>query len=54
MALPGVKCEVSNCKFWQQGQHCNAVDIEVKVDQGQNNARTSDQTNCHTFMPQSS
>ncbi|MDT8900131.1 DUF1540 domain-containing protein [Anaeroselena agilis] len=51
MTLPGVKCTVSNCKFWQQGERCNASAIEVNVDGGSSNAHASDQTNCHTFAP---
>ncbi len=51
MALPGVKCTVQSCKFWKQGEHCDASAIEVNVDGGGMNARQSDQTNCHTFMP---
>ncbi len=51
MALPGIKCKVANCKFWGSGEQCDASAIEVNVDQGQNNARKSDDTNCNTFMP---
>lgn len=54
MALQGVKCRVSNCKFWQQGEHCDASTIEVNVDQGLSNPRSCDQTNCHTFAMKSS
>jgi hypothetical protein len=51
MPLPGVKCSVQSCKFWQQGYHCDASAIEVNVDGGGNQARQSEQTNCHTFAP---
>lgn len=49
MALPGVKCTVSSCKYWDS-QRCSASAIEVNVDGGGNQARASEQTNCHTFM----
>jgi len=53
MALSGVKCKVSNCNYWQQGERCNASAIEVDIDSGSSSARTSDQTNCHTFIVKS-
>lgn len=49
MAIQGVKCRVANCKFWQQGEQCDASIIEVNVDQGQSNPQSCDQTSCHTF-----
>ncbi|MEN6566381.1 MAG: DUF1540 domain-containing protein [Veillonellales bacterium] len=49
MALQNVKCKVSSCKFWQQGERCDASAIEVSTDGDGNSAYTSDQTNCHTF-----
>jgi hypothetical protein len=54
MSLPGVKCKVSNCNYWQQGERCDASAIEVAIDGGLSNARNSDQTNCHTFKAKSS
>ena len=51
MTLPGVKCKVQSCKFWKQGEHCDASAIEVSVDGGGMQARQSEQTNCHTFAP---
>ena len=54
MSLSGVKCKVSSCKYWQQGEHCDASGIEVSVDGGGTNARSSAQTNCHTFAPKMS
>ncbi|MDR3565143.1 MAG: DUF1540 domain-containing protein [Negativicutes bacterium] len=53
MSLQGVKCKVSNCNYWQQGERCNASAIEVDVDGGASNARNSEQTNCHTFAAKS-
>lgn len=54
MALSGVKCKVSNCRHWKQGEHCDASAIEVNVDGGGTSARQSDQTNCHTFQSKQS
>lgn len=51
--LPGVKCTVSSCKYWQSGERCDASAIEVNVDGGGSSAGKSEQTNCHTFMPKS-
>lgn len=51
--LPGIKCTVSSCKFWQSGNHCDASSIEVNVESAGSNARQSDDTNCHTFAPKS-
>lgn len=50
MTLPGVKCSVQNCKFWKSAYQCDASAIEVNVDGGGQNARQSEQTNCHTFQ----
>jgi hypothetical protein len=47
--LSGVKCTVSNCKYWQTGEHCEASAIEVNVDGGGKSAKQSEQTNCKTF-----
>jgi len=51
--LPGVKCTVSDCKYWKSGERCDASAIEVNVDGGGTGANQSEQTNCHTFMPKS-
>lgn len=29
----GVKCSVSNCTFWKEGNKCNADQIQVDLDQ---------------------
>ncbi|WP_270172250.1 DUF1540 domain-containing protein [Paenibacillus sp. SYP-B4298] len=61
----GVKCSVSNCTFWKQGNLCNADQIAIDVDQHANldtefadewdshrdTAKTSSVTCCHTFQP---
>ncbi len=52
MALPGVKCKVESCRYWEQGERCNASAIEVNVDGGGRQAGQSEQTNCHTFAHQ--
>ncbi len=49
MSLSGVKCTVSCCKYWKQGEQCDASGIQVNIDGGAAHARQSDQTNCHTF-----
>jgi hypothetical protein len=54
MAISGVKCKVSSCKYWKSGEHCDASAIEVSVDGGGTSAHQSDQTNCQTFAPKSS
>ncbi len=51
MPLSGVKCMVSNCSYWEKGNHCDASAIEVDVESGAREARQSDQTNCRTFKP---
>jgi hypothetical protein len=42
---PTVECYVTNCKFWDQGNYCNASGIEVD---GASAAKSSD-TDCQTF-----
>jgi hypothetical protein len=49
LMLAGVKCTVSNCKYWKNGEHCDASAIEVNVDGGGKAANQSEQTNCKTF-----
>ncbi len=51
MTPSSVKCTVQSCKFWKQGEHCDASGIEVNVDGGGNRASQSEQTNCRTFAP---
>ena len=52
MTLSGVKCTVQSCRYWQQGERCNASAIEVNVDGGSTQAVQSEETNCRTFAPQ--
>ncbi|EGO63428.1 DUF1540 domain-containing protein [Acetonema longum] len=49
MALSNVKCGVSNCRYWESGQRCNASAIEVHTDNGSGQANQSRETNCKTF-----
>lgn len=44
---PGIKCVVSSCYYYAQGDHCNAQKIEVQS----RDAHTSKQTDCATFVP---
>lgn len=46
----GVKCIVDTCKYYLSGDHCSAEQIEVTA----KDASTSNQTDCATFIPQSS
>ncbi|HEY3315848.1 MAG TPA: DUF1540 domain-containing protein [Bacillota bacterium] len=60
-----VKCEVSSCHYWGQGNRCEARAISVvnAVAGGANmeagtigheaQARTTDETACKTFKPRS-
>lgn len=43
---PTVECFVDNCKYWKEGNACQAPSIEVA---GINAAKESD-TDCQTFM----
>jgi hypothetical protein len=36
MAVPQVKCAVSNCEFWKQGNKCGADSIMIEIDQHAN------------------
>lgn len=47
--LQGVKCLVSNCSHWQQGNKCDASTIEVTLETGVAEACKSAETNCRTF-----
>ncbi|VBB08708.1 Hypothetical protein LUCI_3986 [Lucifera butyrica] len=42
---PAVECYVNYCKYWDQGNYCNAREIHIA---GPNAAKTPD-TNCNTF-----
>lgn len=46
-----VLCEVHNCKYWGNGNKCNADQIYVVSHIG-NEAAKSEQTDCKTFEPQ--
>ncbi|MGH0779904.1 DUF1540 domain-containing protein [Bacillus cereus] len=64
--MPEVRCSVSNCSFWGQGNFCQASAIIVQPDadesgQTENNSYTNEtlessvatsvETCCHTFKP---
>ncbi|MCS7463447.1 DUF1540 domain-containing protein [Paenibacillus doosanensis] len=65
--MPDVKCSVSNCTFWAEGNNCAANSIMIEVDehahadfssefaedfQGhQDKAADVRSTCCHTFKP---
>ncbi|EOO74852.1 hypothetical protein IIC_02660 [Bacillus cereus VD021] len=64
--MPEVKCSVSNCSFWGQGNLCQASAIVVQPDaqeagQIENSSYTNEtlessvttsvETCCHTFKP---
>lgn len=42
---PGVKCIVSTCTYWEDGDYCNASEIKVSG----SNADECEDTDCHTF-----
>lgn len=42
---PSVECYVSNCKYWYEGNYCNADTIEISGSQ----AAKTDDTDCETF-----
>lgn len=44
---PAVECFVNNCKYWNDGNYCNAEQIHVT---GLNASTTAD-TDCETFQP---
>lgn len=70
MTMPDVKCSVSNCKFWEQGNNCNASTIMIEIDKHasmkydtefaadfkdhQDVAKAPSATCCHTFEPKKS
>ncbi|OGO76674.1 MAG: DUF1540 domain-containing protein [Clostridiales bacterium GWB2_37_7] len=45
--LPGVKCIVNTCHYYEQGDHCSASKIEIQP----RNASHSEETDCATFAP---
>ncbi|MGV3487413.1 MAG: DUF1540 domain-containing protein [Tuberibacillus sp.] len=45
-----VLCEVSNCRYWEQGNKCSAESIYV-VSQAGKEAHDSEETDCKTFEP---
>lgn len=63
----GVKCTVSNCTFWDEGNQCGADAIQVEIDKHatkffdtefavlgedhQDKASSSSTTCCETFKP---
>ncbi|MCK0471535.1 DUF1540 domain-containing protein [Halalkalibacter sp. APA_J-10(15)] len=67
MAKPVVKCHVSNCSYWGNGNRCQAEAILVEMDahaerdysaefseelsEQTNHAQEPAQTCCHTFKP---
>lgn len=41
--MPSVKCNVSNCEYWEEGNECGADSILVEVDaHAENNYRMTD------------
>ncbi|HDX9577323.1 TPA: DUF1540 domain-containing protein [Bacillus pseudomycoides] len=46
-----VLCEVNNCKYWGNGNKCNAEAIYVVSHTG-NQASDSKETDCKTFIPE--
>jgi len=45
--LSGVKCVVNTCRFYAEGNHCNAQEIEIQAP----NAHSTQETDCATFAP---
>ncbi|RYM06052.1 DUF1540 domain-containing protein [Sporolactobacillus sp. THM7-7] len=46
-----VKCEVDSCKYWGNGNLCQASSIYVVNQRSGNHASTSSETDCKTFDP---
>jgi len=44
-----IKCTVSNCTYWDNGNFCTASAIEVNPDGGGTSAASEEATKCHTF-----
>jgi hypothetical protein len=45
----GISCEVTNCQYFMNGNYCSADKIHVTPQ----NAKTSAETDCATFIPNS-
>jgi len=45
-----ILCEVNNCHFWKNGNHCSAEEIYVVSHSGKH-AASSYETDCKTFKP---
>ncbi|HOQ09244.1 MAG TPA: DUF1540 domain-containing protein [Syntrophomonadaceae bacterium] len=45
--LEGVKCVVSSCHYYGEGDHCMAAHIEIQPP----NASNTHDTDCATFTP---
>lgn len=43
-----VLCEVNSCKFWTEGNNCDASQIYVVSNRGKQ-ASHSEETDCNTF-----
>jgi hypothetical protein len=46
-----VMCEVSSCNYWGNGNLCQADQIYVVSHADEEKARTTEETDCHTFKP---
>lgn len=46
-----VMCEVSSCNYWGNGNLCQADQIYVVTHVEEEKARTTEETDCHTFKP---
>lgn len=44
---PEVECFVNQCRYWAEGNLCDAANIHVTG----TNAATTQDTDCHTFIP---
>lgn len=45
-----VLCEVNSCSFWASGNKCDAAAIYVVSSRGNDQASTSEETDCKTFV----
>lgn len=45
--LSGVKCVVNTCRYYADGNYCNAAEIEIQAP----NAHSTQDTDCATFAP---
>lgn len=45
----GIKCVVNTCHYYGSGDHCHAEKIEVQSP----NAKSTEMTDCATFLPES-